>query len=154
MTAETPSTPATSGASPAPAKKRNLVPILIVVGVVVLIVIAFGVYKLTSDSDSGPTGAAPPKLAKDLYKAWQDGDRTAAAKSADTAAVTQIFKIPANEGTDLTFAGCVKAGALQLPKACSFTRPGGQLTMTVAKVGDARTVTAVVLGPTATTPTG
>ncbi len=151
MAAETPSTPAT----PAPAKKRNLVPILIVVGVVVLIIIGFGVYKLTSSSsDSGPTGAAPPKLAKDLYKAWQDGDRTAATTSATSGAVTQIFLIPATDGTGLTFGGCVKAGALQLPKTCTFTRPGGELRMTVAKVGDARKITAVTLAPTATTPTG
>jgi hypothetical protein len=40
-----------------------------------------------------------------------------------------------------------------LPRACTFSRPGGELTMTVAKVNGKSKVTKVTLGPAATTPT-
>ncbi len=94
-----------------------------------------------------------PKVAKNLYAAWQDGDRAAAAKVADSGTVTAIFAIDKSEGTDLQFAGCTKTGDTPLPKDCSFTRPGGELVVTVSAVDGKRTATAVKLGPAATTPT-
>jgi hypothetical protein len=153
MTAETQS--AGGGGADGAKKKSNLVPILIVVGIIVVVAIAAGVYLLTRDSGGkdAPEGAAPPKVSKDLYAAWQDGDRAAAAKVADSGTVTAIFAIDTREGTDLDFAGCEKTGDTPLPKDCSFTRPGGELTITVSNVDGKRTATAVKLGPTATTPT-
>jgi hypothetical protein len=153
MAAQTPETPAAPTSSPA--KKRNLVPILIVVGVIVVIIIAAGVYKLTksSSSSSGATGPPPGKISKNLYTAWQAGDQTAAAKVATPQAVTQIFAIKASEGTGLVFGGCTKVGANPLPKACVFSRPGGELTVTVGRANGKRVVTKVKLGPAATTPT-
>jgi hypothetical protein len=151
MATETPTTPARS----APRKKSNLVPILIVVGVLVVVAVGLGIFLLrdSGSSSTAVTGAAPPKLAKDLYQAWQSGDRAAAATSADPAAVTAIFAFPASQGTGLVFGGCTKDGTGPLPKTCVFSRPGGELKLTVSKVGDKRSVTAVTLGPAATTPT-
>jgi hypothetical protein len=153
MTAETQSPG--GGRADGAKKKSTLVPILIVVGIIVVVAIAGGVYLLTRDSggSSGPEGAPPPKVAKNLYAAWQDGDRAAAAKVADSGTVTAIFAIDKSEGTDLQFAGCEKTGGTPLPKECSFTRPGGELVVTVSAVDGKRTATAVKLGPAATTPT-
>jgi hypothetical protein len=153
MTAETPSA---GGSSADGAKKKsNLVPILIVVGIVVVIAIAGGAYLLTRDSGGSTTleGKYPPKISKELYAAWQANDRAAAAKVATPAAVTQIFALKTDEGSGLVFGKCEKTGAKLLPKACTFTRPGGELTITVSAVGNKRLASAVTLGPAATTPT-
>jgi hypothetical protein len=142
-------TPETPAADSPPTKKTNLVPILIVIGVIVVVIIGVGVWKLTSD-DSGaskPAGPPPPRLSKNLYTAWQGDDRSAAAKNATAAAVSQIFAIAKTEGEGLTFGGCAKIGDTQLPKACVYSRPGGELTMTVSRQGDKRTITKVVFGP-------
>jgi hypothetical protein len=153
-TSDTPDTPETPDASGPAKKKSNLVPILIVVGVIVLIIIGLGVWKLTSKDDSTTrSGPLPIKIAKNLYAAWQAGDQTAAAKDATPSAVTAIFAIPAADGDGLTFGACTKTTANPLPKTCTFSRPGGQLTMTVNRVNGKKVVTAVKLGPAATTPT-
>jgi hypothetical protein len=153
MTAETQSP--SGGSADGAKKKSNLVPILIVVGIVVVVAIAGGAYLLTRDSggSDGPAGPPPPRVAKDLYAAWQDGDRAAAAKVATPDAVTQIFAIDKSEGTDLDFGGCLKTGGTPLPKDCTFSRPGGALVITVSGIDGKRTATAVKLGPAATTPT-
>src|SRR5664279_1559380 len=133
MADETSDTPETPGASEPAKKKSNLVPILIVVGVIVLIIIGVGVWKLTSKSSSSSkaSGPLPVKIAKNLYAAWQAGDQAAAAKDATPTAVTAMFAIPAADGDGLTFGACTKIGSKPIPKACVFSRPGGQLTMTV-----------------------
>jgi hypothetical protein len=146
MADEAPETPAAG--SPPAKKKTNLVPLLIVIGVIVVVIIGVGVWKLTGDDEAAkPSGPPPPRVSKNLYDAWQADDRSAAAKSATAAAVTEIFDIPASEGEGLEFGGCTKAGDLQLPKICVFSRPGGELTMTVNLVGDKRTVNKVEFGP-------
>jgi hypothetical protein len=156
MTAETQSTGGSAGGPDDTKKKKsNLVPILIVVGIVVVIAIAAGAYFLTRDSGGADqaTGKAPPRIAKDLYAAWQSGDQAAAAKVATPEAVTQIFAIKTDEGTGLTFDGCEKTGTQPVPKVCTYSRPGGELTITVSVVEGKRVASAVKLGPAATTPT-
>ena len=145
MATETPD----NAAGAPPETKSNLVPILIVVGIIVVIVIGAGVYFLTRDDDSGggATGDPPPRIAKDLYAAWQADDRTAAGRIATAEAVDEIFDIDRTEGADLEFGGCERIGATVLPRACVFTRPGGQLTITVSIVDDARVASGVELGP-------
>jgi hypothetical protein len=145
MADEAPAAPAGSE----PPKKTNLVPILIVIGVIVVIVIGVGAYLFLKDDDEAakPAGAPPPRLARNLYAAWQDDDRTAAADNATAAAVTEIFAIPAAQGEGLVFGGCTSTSGTALPKACVYSRPGGQLTMTVDRVGDTRKVVKVELGP-------
>jgi hypothetical protein len=137
-----PQTPAPS----APAdKKRNLVPIIIVVAVVVIIGVGLAAWRLTSDS-SESAGKPAGQSAKALFKAWQDDDRAAAAVVATPDAVTAIFAIDASEASGLEFAECTPTGDGPFPKECVWTRPGGELTMTVEKEGDTPEVTNVDLG--------
>jgi hypothetical protein len=154
MTAETQSTGSGDGEAGAK-KKSNLVPILIVLGIVVVVAIAAGVYFLTRDSggSDAPKGKAAGKITKDLYSAWQSGDRSAAAADATPQAVTAIFAIDKGEGAGLEFDGCQKTGSNPFPKTCTYSRPGGELTVTVSVVDGQRKATAVKLGPAATTPT-
>jgi hypothetical protein len=155
MTAETQSTDSGDGGADGAKKKSNLVPILIVLGIVVVVAIAAGVYFLTRDSggSDAPKGKAAGKISKDLYGAWQSGDRSAAATDATPQAVTAIFAIDKNQGTGLEFGGCEKTGTSPFPKVCTFSRPGGELAITVSVVDGQRKATAVKLGPAATTPT-
>jgi hypothetical protein len=156
MTAETQSTGGSAGGDDGGGKKKsNLVPLLIVLGVVVVVAIAAGAYFLTRDSGGSDkaAGKAPPRIAKDLYAAWQGGDQAAAARVATSGAVTQIFAIQKDEGSGLTFAGCKKAGTEPLPKVCTYSRPGGELTVTVSVVDGKRQASAVKLSAAATTPT-
>jgi hypothetical protein len=155
MTAETQSTDGGTGGADGAKKKSNLVPILIVLGIVLIVAIAAGVYFLTRDSggSDAPKGAAAGKISKDLYAAWQSGDRSAAAANATPQAVTAIFAIDKNQGRGLEFGGCAKAGTNPFPKTCTYSRPGGDLTITVSVLDGQRKATAVKLGPAATTPT-
>jgi hypothetical protein len=155
MTAETQSPGGGSGDADGAKKKSNLVPILIVLGIVLIVAIAAGVYFLTRDSggSDAPKGKAAGKIAKDLYSAWQSGDQSAAATDATPQAVTAIFAIDKNEGRGLEFGGCDKTGSSPFPKACTYSRPGGELIITVSVIDGQRKATAVKLGPAATTPT-
>ena len=124
MTAETQS--AGGGSADGAKKKSNLVPILIVVGIIVVVAIAAGAYLLTRDSggSDAPEGAPPPKVAKNLYAAWQDGDRAAAAKVADSGTVTAIFAIDKSEGTDLQFARLREDRRHAAPQGLQLHAPG------------------------------
>lgn len=129
-----------------PQKKRNLVPILIIVGIVVVAIIAAGVYKLTK-SDSTKKGRPAGQTAKGLYKAWQSGDQAKAAKFANGTAVTTIFAVKTTDASGLTFGGCSATGNGAFPKECVWSRPGGELTMTLKKNGNTVQVTKVHYGP-------
>jgi hypothetical protein len=135
--------------TPAPgapaSKKRNLVPIIIVVAVVVVIVGGLALWRVTSDSGD-EAGKPAGQSAKALFKAWEDDDRAAAAVVATPNGVTTIFAIDASEGSGLQFDACTPTGDDPFPKECVWTRPGGQLTMTVEKDGDTPKVTNVDLG--------
>jgi hypothetical protein len=141
-----------SSAPTAPKKKRNLVPILIIVGVVVVAIIAAGVYLLTK-SDSTAKGVPAGVTAKGLYKAWQKGDQAAAAKFANSDATATIFAIKTSDAGGLQFGGCASTGSSGFPKECTWSRPGGELTMKLQKNGKKAQVTKVTYGPAGTTPT-
>ncbi len=135
-------------APPAPTStKRNIVPIVIVVAVVVVIGIGLAAWRLTSDS-SDAAGVPAGQSAKALFTAWEDGDRSAAAEVASPAAVNEIFANEATEASGLQFGGCSATGDDPFPKECVWSRPGGELTMTVEKDSDEDPmVTSVELGP-------
>jgi hypothetical protein len=116
--------------SPAPAvpqKKRNWVPIIIVVGVIVLIVIGVGVWRVTSDSTEA--GKPAGQSAKAVFAAWENGNRAAAARFAEDGAVTELFAISTSDASGLRFGGCSATGDDPFPKECVWSRPGGELTM-------------------------
>jgi hypothetical protein len=146
-------TPQTPAPTAAPQKKRGpLVIILVVVGVLIVIGAGIAIWKVTSDSSSS-SGAPAGQTAKGLYKAWQKGNQAAAAKDASPTAVTAIFKVTPADASNLQFDGCSATGSNPFPKECTWSRPGGQLVMTVTKQGGKAKVTKVEYGPTATTPT-
>jgi hypothetical protein len=145
-------TESTAPPQAAPQKKRNWVPIIIIVGIVVIAIIAAGVYKLTK-SDSTTKGTPPGLTAKGLYKAWQAGNQAQAAKFGNANSVTTIFAVAPTDASGLKFGGCSATGAGPFPKECTWSRPGGELTMTLVRVGGKAQVTKVHYGPAATTPT-
>ena len=125
-----------------------------ILGVVVLAaIVGVGVYLMRDDGGSTSPPGSPAAISEDLFSAWQDGNRKAATEVATPGAVGQIFLIPKDEGDGLEFGQCTKVGEQPLPQTCSYTRPGGQLEITVGDVQGTTLATAVVLGPAATTPT-
>jgi hypothetical protein len=136
----------------APQKNRGpLVIILVVVGVLVVAGAGIAAWKLSSSSSS-KSGAPAGQTAKGLYKAWQSGNQAAAAKDATPTAVTAIFAVKPADASGLQFDGCSATGSNPFPKECTWSRPGGQLTLKVAKQGGKSKVTSVEYGPAATTP--
>jgi hypothetical protein len=131
----------------APKKKRGpLLIILIVVGVIVIAGIVAVVVKKSGDS-GGSAGAPAGQATKGLYKAWQAGNANGAAKFATPSSVTYLFKVSPSDAAGLKFDGCTATGNDPFPKECEWSRPGGQLTMTVDKQGDKPIVTNVDYGP-------
>lgn len=136
----------TPAGSASPKRRGPLVIILIVVGVLVVAGVAVAAWKLSSDSSDEP-GAPAGQAAKGLFKAWQSGDETAATDVATPSAVTAIFKVKPSDASGLQFDGCSATGANPFPKECEWSRPGGQLTMTIQKQGGKPVVTSVDYGP-------
>ena len=129
---------------------------------IVLVIIGVGIWVLTSGDDDGSSDSSktsagsagnPTQASKDFYNAWQSQDRAAAGKVATPEAVTAIFAYPVAEGTGLVFGGCQKVPAGASAQICTFSRPGGLLTMTASGSGSEWKINAVTLGPAATTPT-
>lgn len=139
--------------TPAPQKKRSWIPIVIVVVVVVVIVGGLAAWRLRSD-DSSDAGQPAGQSAKALYTAWQDGDEVAAAKYASNGAVTTLFAVQASDAEGLEFGGCSATGESPWPKECVWSRPGGELTMTVQQGDDRPQVTKVTYGPAGLPPDG
>ena len=116
------------------------------VGVLVVAGVAVAAWKLSSSSSS-KSGAPAGQTAKGLYKAWQSGNQAAAAKDATPTAVTAIFRCSRADASGLEFDGCTPTGSDPFPKECVWSRPGGQLTMTVQKQGGKANVTKVDVRP-------
>ena len=147
MADEAPETPAAG--SPPAKKKTNLVPLLIVIGVIVVVIIGVGVWKLTGDDE-----AAKPERSAAAPRVQEPVRRLAGRRSQHGGQERHRGR----RHPDLRHPGERGRGArvrwlharrrnLQLPKVCVFTRPGGELTMTVNLVGDKRTVNKVKVGP-------
>jgi hypothetical protein len=72
-----------------------------------------------------PTTApiSPQSAAKSLYDAWTKGDRAAAARVAEPAAVAALFARTWQAGDGWAFAECTGAAGSSI---CTWARPGGQ----------------------------
>lgn len=68
-------------------------------------------------------GISPESAAKALYEAWTKGDRAAAARVAEAAAVTALFGRTWQAGEGWTFSECTGAAGSTI---CTWARPGGQ----------------------------
>lgn len=68
-------------------------------------------------------GVSPESAAKSLYDAWMRGDRAAAARVAQPAAVTTLFGRAWQAGDGWAFSECTGAAGSTI---CTWARPGGQ----------------------------
>jgi hypothetical protein len=93
-----------------------------------------------------PPSGDPQAYAETLFQAWANNDRTAAASVANQAAIDALFATPSTEAAAYTFSSC-EPGAGNL--YCSWTRPGGQLLITVndGTGGTPVQVVEVTIGP-------
>lgn len=89
-----------------------------------------------------PATTAPSSegAAKSLYEAWTKGDRTAAARVAEPAAVTALFARAWQAADGWAFSECNGAAGSLI---CTWSRPGGQQLMmrvlnAVARVSEVR----------------
>ena len=125
--------------------------IAVIVALAVLGGGAAAIYKLTQSEDEGtPVGTT----ARVVFDAWQDGDRSAAAKHMTADAAEQLFDIKPAEAKGLAFGSCTKIGQALFPVLCVWTRPGGQLSMRASYADGAATFDAIIYGPAALPPAG
>ena len=68
-------------------------------------------------------GISPESAARSLYEAWTKGDRTAAARVAQPAAVTTLFARAWQAGDGWAFSECTGAAGSSI---CTWARPSGQ----------------------------
>jgi hypothetical protein len=68
-------------------------------------------------------GISPESAAKSLYDAWTKGDRAAAARVAQPAAVTALFARTWQAGEGWAFSECTGAAGSTI---CTWARPSGQ----------------------------
>lgn len=79
----------------------------------------------TTVTSRPPATTAPSAegAAKSLYEAWTRGDRAAAARVAEPAAVTALFARPWQAGDGWAFSECDGAAGSLI---CTWSRPAGQ----------------------------
>jgi hypothetical protein len=141
MTSDT-STPAPtdSGSS----RPSWLIPVIVVVVIVVLAAGAFVVYKLT---DTKETAEAPITVVHRVVVAVR-ADKPSQANSDLTGAATgQVSSLTANQINGLKFNACVPVPQQPNARLCTWSRPGGQMSMALVKVNGHWKVNNVVIGP-------
>lgn len=77
----------------------------------------------TARATTTTSAPSPEALAKALYEAWTKGDRAAAAKVAQPAAVTAIFARTWQAADGWSFVDCTGAAGSLI---CTWQRPSGQ----------------------------
>ena len=68
-------------------------------------------------------GLSPESAAKAFYEAWTKGDRAAAARVAEPAAITTLFARAWQASDNWAFSECTGAAGSLI---CTWARPGGQ----------------------------
>jgi hypothetical protein len=121
---------------------------IVIAVVIVLAGGAFVVYKLTNKKDVG----------EPAYKAAQKAEAAIASGKLSGIAVTargkqQIAVIKASEVSGFTFAKCTPFPGTPPTRVCTWTRPGGQLSMALVRSGTTWQVDKVAIGPAGLPPT-
>lgn len=78
---------------------------------------------VTARATTTTPAASPEAFAKTLYEAWKNGDRAAAAKVAQPAAVDTLFARPWRAADGWAFSECNGAAGSVI---CTWKQPGGQ----------------------------
>jgi hypothetical protein len=138
MTTET--APAESGST-----KRSpaFVAVVVVVIVAVLAGGGFVVYKLTNKHTQTPAFEVAKVAITDI-KSGQQAKITAVSTPKGAAAIAKLDPTSVN---GLVFAKCKPFPGKVPTRLCTWTRPGGQLTMALVKSGDTWKVDDVKIGP-------
>jgi hypothetical protein len=135
------STAATDGANSS--RPSWLVPVIVIVVIVVLAGGAYVVYKLTASND---TTDPPVTVVHRAIVAIRAGDPGKADSDATTQGQAQLAKVTASDISGMKFGGCPASGQTD-SRTCIWSRPGGQMTMTLTKVGGAWKIDTVTVGP-------
>lgn len=144
----------TDTATPGPTDEGSsrpswLIPVIVIVVIVVLVGGAVVVYKLTkskSSAESAYTVAHRTVVAIKGGKSPSGADATSEGQAA-------LSKITANDLSGLTLVACKAVSGTTNARVCTWTRPGGQMTMSLTQTGGHWKVTNVTIGSAATTPT-
>ena len=138
----------------APSTMANPRTRMIIIAVLVVVVIAGGsfvAYKLTNKKEVAPPAS---QAATKVKKALIAGDRSTVVANSTPKGATQLEALKPAELRGLTFGSCTVVPALLVKtKVCTFTRPGGQLTMTLIRRPDKWWVDAASVGPAGLPPT-
>ena len=141
-----------------PAKASSSTRTIAIVIIVVLIVAggAFVIYKLTNKKDVGLPAYG---VANAVVRGVTSGDQAAVDKNT-TAKGRASVALLKGKLSGLKLSGCIPAPDVggAKTKLCTFSRPGGQLSVALTRPKDVWLVSAAVLGPaglppTTTTPT-
>jgi hypothetical protein len=140
MTPDTPAPAPTEGGSSRPSW---LVPVIVIVAVVVLVGGAFVVYKLTKSTSSAE---APYVVVHRTVVAIKGGQSP---KSSDTSGQgeAELDAITAQDLEGLQFGGCQALPQAPNTARCIWSRPGGQMTMSLSKTDGHWKITGAGLGP-------
>jgi hypothetical protein len=140
MTSDT-TTPAPTGSGSS--RPSWLIPVIVIVIIVVLAGGAFVVYKLTNKHEAHPAAAT----AKVVFVDLQQGDANKARSDSTANGQAALRTITADDVKGLVFGGCKPFPGTPPTRVCIWTRPGGQLSMSLVRKGDTWKVDNAQVGP-------
>lgn len=119
-----------------------------VIGIVVVVIVvlaggAYVVYKLTNKHEIQPAAVTAKAVFVDLQK----GDANQARSDSTAAGQSALRKITADQVTGLVFGGCKPFPGTQPTRLCIWSRPGGQLSMSLIRKGEDWKVDNAQVGP-------
>jgi hypothetical protein len=124
--------------------------IIIVLAVVVLAGGAFVIYKLTNKKDSGVPAAI---VAMKVKNAVTNDNQVVIAQYTTAEGKVEVAALK-GKADSLVFGKCDAAPSAKVTtKVCTFTRPGGQLSLVLVQPNGKWLVSSATLGPTGVTPT-
>jgi hypothetical protein len=116
------------------------------IAIAVVIVLAGGgyaIYKLTNKTEQQPAF----ETAKEVFAALESGDTAAAEDRATEAGATALAAIGREDLDGLAFSGCSPYPGEPPTRVCTWTRPGGQLTIALELDDKKWLVTKAEIGP-------
>lgn len=139
------STESTQPTTASGTKKRS--PAL-VIGIVIVVVVvlaggAYVIYKLTDKHEIKPAAVTAKAVFVDLQK----GDAGQARSDSTPAGQNALRTITADDVNGLVFGGCKAFPGDQPTRLCIWSRPGGQLSMSLVLKGDDWKVDNAQIGP-------
>ena len=140
----------TTAAAPKKSSSTTRTIIIVVVAVVILAGGAFVVYKLTNKKDSGIPAVV---VAQKVKNAVAKNNQAVIDQNTNAQGKTEVAALK-GKVDGLKFGQCGPAPFVKVTtKLCTFTRPGGQLSLFLITPNGKWIVSSAKLGPAAVTPT-